>query len=382
MKLIKYCLLALLLNINFKADAQLISGVMQFINPVQEKDSNTLSFAYSNLFYIKDYEYFNSIQTGYTYFGTWQKPELVYQPNKWLRLHAGLLAQRDFGDHKFSKVRPVYSAQIQQKNFRFIFGTLEGNQSHDLIEPLLSYDKIIERPVEEGVQFKYNSHRFNADFWLDWEILQTENSDFPEEFNGGAAFSYTLTKPTSAWQVKIPVQFILPHKGGQLDTNSSAVSTVINTAQGLWVEWNNPDKESWLKQFRTDGYHAGYFHSESASPYPFNKGNGALVNLFLKSKWDISFLASYWGGSKFIAPRGAKIYESVSSISTLPDYYETSRQLLFLNMIYEKQLAPGLYIDARFSPYFDLKNKLREYSFQILLSYRDVFRLFTFKKKQ
>lgn len=360
---------------------QYISPAMEYKNPVMAEDSNTLSLSYSNLFYFRDYEYFNSIQTGYTYQGTWQKPELIYQPNAWLKVHAGLLAQRDFGDKSFSHVRPVFSLQIKRKNFRFLFGALEGNQSHGLIEPLMSYDKVIERPVEEGVQFIWDSKRLKADLWLDWEILQTVNSNAPEELAGGVSINYYLTKPGKPWQLSVPVQFILPHKGGQLDTNNSNVSTIINHAQGLSATWNDPSGGSFIRQFTAEGYHASYFHSKKANPYPFNKGNAALFNLHLKSKYGVAFLASYWYGHQFIAPHGAKLFSSISSITTLTDYYETNRQLLTLNLIYEKQLAPGLYIDARFSPYYDFKNNLTEYSFLFLLSYRNIFKLISFPRR-
>jgi len=138
------------------ANAQHISEAMQFSNPVKEKDSNSISFSYSNLFYFRDYEYFNKIQTGYTIFGTWQYPRIVIQPNKWLRLEAGALLQKDFGDNSFDKAFAMFSMQIQKKGFQFLFGTLESNQRHQLIEPLMQYDQVIERPIEEGFQVRLN----------------------------------------------------------------------------------------------------------------------------------------------------------------------------------------------------------------------------------
>jgi hypothetical protein len=380
MNFLKPLLTATIFMLAYTTSAQLISGAMIFENPLQAKDSNTLSLAYANAFYCKDYEYFNDIQTGYTYLGTWQRAELQYQPGKGLRLHAGLLAQRDFGDKRFSNVKPVFSLQLQHNNSRFIFGAIEGNQSHGLIEPLMSYDKIIERPVEEGVQYKLKTKKIALDFWLDWEILQKENDNHPEEFAGGTSLVYTLTQPGRPWQLKVPIQFILPHKGGQLDTNNSIVSTVINHAQGLWAEWNNPVKTAFLQQFRADAYHAGFFHSNEENPYPYNSGNGFLCNAYFKSKYNVALLATYWSGNSFVAPRGGKIFQSISSISGEESYAEKQRQLLFINLVYEKQIMPGLYIDARFTPYVDLKNKLKEYSFLLLFTYRDVFRLVNFKK--
>lgn len=182
------------------AGSQAISGAMQNANPVALKDTNSISLAYSNLFYFRDYEYVNPIQTGYTLFGTWQYPRLVVQPNTWLKLEAGALLQKDFGDKQLSRAWPVFSLQVQQKNYRVIFGALEGNQSHGLIEPLMSYDKVIERPIEEGLQVKVNTKRVTADLWLDWEIRQKENANVPEELTGGLSVVVDLSKPDNQWK--------------------------------------------------------------------------------------------------------------------------------------------------------------------------------------
>lgn len=354
---------------------------MQFINPVQAKDSNSFSVSYSTLSYFRDYEYFkDNIQTGYTYFGTWHYPRLVIQPTKWLKLEAGALIQKEFGEKVPQNARALFSLQVMQKNWRIIFGALESNLSHNLIEPLMGYDKIIERPVEEGFQIKYNSKRLMTDIWLDWEVRQTFNSNYPEELTGGLSFAYTLTEPGKPWQVKLPVQVIMPHKGGQLDTNHTTVSTVMNSAAGLAAEWNNPVKNGALKQFKVEGYYTGYSHFHKSNLYPFDKGRGILANVMLKSKIDIAFLATYWKGTKYIAPRGAPLYQSISSISGQGNYNLPERNLLLLSLLYEKELFPDFYVDARISPYIDLKKGYMEHSFLILFSYKNNFHIGRLKK--
>ncbi len=381
---IKPIVIALLLVISAQESwAQYISAAQQQKEQIQPEGNQTLSLAYSNLFYMKNYEYFNHIQEGYTYFGTWQRPELCYQPNDWLQLSVGFLAQHDFGEKKFSRLLPVYALQIQKNNFRFRFGTLEGNLNHGLIEPLMSYDKIIERPIEEGVQFLYKSKHFNTDLWLDWQVLQQKGDDFPEEFTGGAALKYTITKPEKSWQISVPLQFVLPHRGGQMDNNISEVSTVIDGAIGLNASWHNPKPLQFIQQVKADVYYANYFHSEKAkSPYPFNRGNGIMANAVIQSRWGLSLVGTYWKGHQFINPRGAPIYGSLTVVDKWPRYWEAERELLFVNLVYEKEILPNLFLDARMSPYYDFKNNLLEYSFQVLASYRNVFSLFKFKQHQ
>lgn len=376
-KNITSAILILLLTISPCIKAQYISRAMEFVNPIQEADSNSISLNYSNLFYLRDYEYFNKTQTGYTLFGNWSYPRVVIQPNKWLKMEGGALLQKEFGNKQLDRAWPVFSLQLQQKNFRFLFGVLEGNQSHRLPEPIMSYDKVIERPVEEGFQLKYNSKKINAEIWLDWELRQKENSNFSEELTGGFSFSYLLTNPDKHWNISVPVQIITPHKGGQLDTNHSPVYTIINSSIGVAAEWKNPDAKRWIKQTKFD---ISFFDFNLAKDvFIYKKGNGFLADFYLRSKWNLGFLASYWKGVNYIAPKGAGLYQSISSISG-SNYQEPERQLLFLNLLYENEFFPGFYIDCRYSPYIDLHNKLFEHSFLFLLSYRNNFKLGSLKK--
>lgn len=360
-------------------NAQYISRAMEFTNPVQEEDSNSIFASYSNLFYLRDYEYFNQIQTGYTLFGTWHYPRVAIQPNKWLKLEAGALMQKEFGDMRLSKTMAVFSLQIRSKKFRFLFGALEGNQSHRLIEPVMSYDKVIERPVEEGFQLKYNSKKIYADLWIDWELRQKINADYPEELTGGANFSYSITNPEKPWQVKTQLQLITPHKGGQLDTNRSAVVTMFNYAGGVAAEYSEKNRKRLLQQFRAEMFYTSQKTEHWQNNVLFRKGTGWLTNVYLRTRWNFAFLASYWQGHKFIAPRGSKIYQSISSLSG-SNYTEPERQLLFLNLIYEKEVYPGFFIDCRYSPLFDLHKSTYEHAWLMLLSYRNNFRLGRLKK--
>jgi hypothetical protein len=363
------------------ARAQHISGAMQSINPVNPADSNSISLSYSTLSYFRDYEYFkDNIQTGYTYFGTWHYPRLVLQPVKWLKLEAGALVEKEFGEKVPPPAKVMFSLQFIQKNLRILFGALESNQSHHLIEPLMGYDRIIERPVEEGFQIKFNTKKLESEIWLDWQLRQTVNSNYPEELTGGLSMAYRLTEPGKPWQVKLPLQVIMPHKGGQLDTNHTTVTTVMNSAAGVAAEWNNPGKSGGLKQVKLESYFAGYQHFHKSNLYPFNKGHGYLVNVLLKSKIDIGFLATYWKGSNYIAPLGAPLYQSISSISGQSNYIKPERNLLFLNLFYDRELFPHFFVDARVSPYIDLDKGFMEHSFLILFSYKNNFKIGRLKK--
>jgi len=380
----KYCVAIALIFIAISAPvrAQHISGAMQFSNPVAEADSNTFSVAYSTMNFFRDYEYFkNKIQTGETFFGGWHYPRLVVQPSKNLKLEGGVLIQQLFGEKVTQKPELHFSIQYQLKNLRLIFGTLESNLTHGYLEPLMGIDRSIQRPLEEGFQLKYNSKRIESDLWLDWMVRQTENSDYPEELTGGFTFKWRLTEPGKPWQVKLPVQLIAPHKGGQLDTNHTTVSTIVNEAIGLSSAWTNPNKKAFSKEFKAEAYFLGYTHFNANTELPYENGHGVMVSAMLRSKYDISLQATYWNGTKYISGWGAPLYQSVSHISGVPaNYAERSRQLLMLNLMFDKEILPHFYIDARLSPYIDLKQGFLEQSYLIFMSYKNTFRIARIKK--
>ncbi|MBL0337601.1 MAG: hypothetical protein IPP73_20455 [Chitinophagaceae bacterium] len=379
----KYCVAIALIFIAISAPvrAQHISGAMQFSNPVEPKDSNQFGISYSTLTYFRDYEYFkNEVQTGYTEFGSWHYPRLVIQPAKGLKLEAGALIKKDFGEKISQPARAMFSLQFRQKNWTIILGALESSLSHGLVEPLMGYDKAIDRPIEEGFQLKFNNAHIESDLWLDWSVRQYYNSDFPEELSGGLNFRWRLTKPGNAWQVKIPLQFVTPHKGGELDTNHAIVSTVFNSAMGLTAEYQNPNKNAFLKSFKAETFFTGYYHAHESNLYPKDKGSGLLANVMFRSKYDISFLATLWNGKNYIAPLGAPIYQSISYISGNGSYFEPTRKLLMLNLMYDKEIFPHFYVDARVSPFIDLKKGYLEHSFLIFFSYKNNFMLGKLKK--
>ena len=355
---------------------------MKFTNPVQPNDSNSFGISYSALSYFRDYEYFkNKIQTGSTAFGTWHYPRLYIQPSKNLRIEAGAFIRKDFGEKDPTPTRAMFSVQFKpQKNTTLIFGAIEGSLSHNLIQPLMQYDRIMDRPIEEGFQVKFKNERIWADAWIDWELRQTVNSNYPEELTGGLSFEYSITKPGKPWQLKLPLQFITPHKGGQLDTNSSAVITVLNTAAGLKAEWQNPRVEKFLQHFSMEAFYVGYSLDHANSFYPFDKGNGFLLNLLLKSKPGLGFNASYWNGKRFIAPKGNPILQSISSMPRFLTYTERERQLLVLNLFYEKEFVPGFFVYGSLNPYVNLNDRYMEHSFMILLRYQNNFRIGRLKK--
>jgi hypothetical protein len=365
---------------SFGVNAQFISKAQLFERPLEQKDSSSLSITYQNLFYLRDFEYYNKIQTGWTSFGTWHDTRLTLQPNKWVRFQAGLLLQKEFGDMALNRAIPFFSFQYQKKDTRLLFGILEGHQNHRLIEPLMQYDQTYLHPHEEGIQLKIDKKKYWLDVWLDWERRQLINDTNPEQLTGGISSTLNLNKPNAANQVKWVNQVIISHRGGQLSSQALPVSTTTNFAQGLWTEWNQTDPTNWLRQFRTDAYYVGYSLQGSNNLQIFDKGHAFLWNAAIQTKWNVFLVASYWNGHHFISSKGGQLYQSITSPVIRFAYSEPNRELFFINLGYEKELFPGFLMHARLTPYRDFNNSLNEVSAYVMFSYRGNFKLNKFKK--
>ncbi|RZJ87100.1 MAG: hypothetical protein EOO60_12590, partial [Hymenobacter sp.] len=109
--------------------------------------------------FFKDNEYFNDIVQGYTLFGTQLNPQLVYYPIKDLRLEAGVFLWKDFGNPQLRQVRPTFRATWTKGSQQFIFGNIRPHLNHNYIEPLLDFEQVILKPLEEGLQYRLNSKR-------------------------------------------------------------------------------------------------------------------------------------------------------------------------------------------------------------------------------
>jgi hypothetical protein len=117
-------------------------------------DKGDLRISLNAFTFFKDNEYFNDIVAGYTLSGTQLNPQLVYYPTKELRLEAGVFLWKDFGNPTLQQVRPTYRATWTHGSSQFIFGNIKANLSHGYIEPLLDFERVILKPLEEGVQYQ------------------------------------------------------------------------------------------------------------------------------------------------------------------------------------------------------------------------------------
>jgi len=358
--------------------AQLENNIFKIHNEIQLADTQQLKLRFDNLNYFRNNEYFGNIQEGYTLFGYQLQPELVYFPNANVRVAGGIFLMKDFGNPAYTQISPTFNIKLKKNDVSLLFGNLEANLNHRLVEPLYDFERLIYDKLEHGIQLKIEKPRLWLDAWMDWEKMIYHGSPFQEQFTAGFSSDINLLGAEKKLALSIPVQTMVSHKGGQIQLGGDSlglhnVLTQWNSAVGFSISYKFDN--SFLKEIKTDNYFVYYKDLSGTQTVAYREGTGAYLNLLVKTKF-IDVMLNYWNASSYIAPRGGPLYQSVSFDD--PSYTEKNRELLFLRLMYEKEFFKDLFFNVRFEPYQDFVEKRLEYSYSIYLTYRKDIKLAKF----
>ncbi len=370
MKKIIVLFLCIVMTYSIPSTAQINNTLLENLIVLNDSMQESVGISvYSNTFF-KNNEYFDKIAEGYTLFGTQLRTELFYTLNKHVKLQAGVYARKDFGNDNFTKVAPVLSVKIQKNGYSVIMGTLEGNVAHQLAEPIYNYERLILNHLENGLQIKADRKKIWADTWINWEVQQYLNSTFQEQLSVGHSSKTTLYENKKGWQIKLPVQFLVTHQGGQIDVDTNSLKTLANAATGIIIQYTNTNASAFIKSVTSENY-VTYFNDLSPSKtLNFKEGSAMYANVNVTSKYDIGVSAGYWSGMNYLAPRGGDLFKSEASIYGQKGYTEPNRNLLFLRLLYQRRIFDALNVDVRFEPYFDLNNDYFAYSYSVYFTYK------------
>lgn len=354
----KYILVALFIGLSpYFSFAQLENKLFQ---PVEKEQINHKLYGEIDFTgYFKNNEYFTNINPGRTYIGWQLFPKIAYIANKNTRIKGGFLFQKDFGID--STYRKAYLSLITKVgNWKFTFGSIDNTLKHQLIEPLLDYESYYNDRLEEGFEIEYQDSTKSMDLWIDWEEAITRNSANQERFFVGLKLDKKIT-PKNKVQVSLPFSSTFYHKGGSINNTDLKVSTRIGSSLGLQVKIPGEKNTIIL-----DNYGLFSYDFSPSLSHTFQDGYGIYSNLGIQRK-KMTYLLSYWYGQEFYSPKSGPLYNSTSIEGQ--QITERVRELLFLRMVYTKEMHKGLQIDVRLEPYYDLQNLNFEYAFGLALRY-------------
>jgi hypothetical protein len=344
-------------------------------NRIRPADSLSKAFYFNfyNFNYVRNYEYSNKFHDGYTLYGTQVEPQLVYYAHPNLAITAGAYLRKDFGNEGIKDVQPLFSLKYHKKDLTLIFGTLEGNIQHNYIEPIYNFERKITTPIEYGTQLLVERENFQLDSWIAWQKMIYKGDAAKEEIVGGLITETTLLK-TGAWKLSVPAQFLAYHQGGQIDLlKEIPLTTLFNGATGLKLHKTIGLN---VREIFTDNYIALYKDFSPTKTRAYQGGFGLWLNAGVNTKWG-NLVASYWKGNNFLTIKGMPLYQSVSETLYDEGFRQSSRNILALRYVYQKELIPKLYLDVRFEPHVDLNNSAKnlEFNHSLFLTYKESFRL-------
>jgi len=358
--------------------AQVNNSLLEYQTVISDSTEERVMLSMESRSFFRNNEYFGQIATGYTLMGTQLIPQLAYQAGKHIRLQGGVFLQSDFGNQNLRQTSPVLTLKMQKNGYSFLFGTLEGNLSHRLLEPLYNYERYMQQPLENGLQIKVDKPRIWSDTWLNWEVMQYLGSPYQERFSAGHSSVFTLVNQPQL-KVRIPVQGLVTHRGGQIDTVSTPLETLLNASAGFSLSWY---PGGFFRELRTDNYAVLYRDLSPSKQTTFTSGGGFYLNATAVSRYDVSAMLAYWKGNTYYSGRGAYLFQSIASSYGTKGFVQRDRSLLFLRLLYQKPVYKGLSVDVRFEPYYDLGSSLFEYSYALFLTYKRDFELFNLSKRK
>ena len=354
---------AILLFIPCFVKSQIDYPIFKTKNDFNIADSGKLSFRLDNINYGYNTEYFGNIPLSGTWLGYQLVPELQYQPTKRFQLRAGLYLQKEFGRTEYTTVAPTFTAKVFLKHSTFLIGTLDGNLSHNYIEPLYDYKLYFTQRIEDGLQYLVHTKYYSHDFFLNWRRAIHVGDPFREELDLGYTAHITLYNNNKI-QIGIPIQAIQTHKGGQISVSTDHLQTLMDIATGISAGF---DLNNFLKRIEIENFYVGYKALSGGQYLPYDKGNGYLAHVLFKFEPSLDLDLRYWSGNGFINPRGGPLFQSVSE--KIPGLTERYRNLFFVSGIYDKEIFKKVNVDLRFTPYYDFGEKILEYSYEVYLRY-------------
>jgi hypothetical protein len=272
---------------------------------------------------------------------------------------------KDFGNDKFSAIQPTFKVTIKKDSTTFRFGNINGNLNHQLVDPLYSFENIINYNQENGFQLSKQKNGKFFDLWVDWQKMIYQNSPFKEEIWGGMHFRPVILK-NNKFQMRLPIQFTAYHKGGQITLDNRPLITNFNTAIGIETIWNRTGK---FKKIALQNYILGY-KQQTNMVKEIKSGMGMYLNATFERK-GFNTMITYWKGDSFYANKGYDIYQSVNKNNEAK--FEKNRNLLIFKIYRDFKILDNMYLTARFEPYYDFNQAIFEHSEGLFITYKEMF---------
>jgi len=327
--------------------------------PPCDNCNRELSIRLESTSFLKNNEYFSDFTKGFTGIGLFIKPTIEYYLTDKTKINTGVYLLKYSGIDKFSQSIPIVTIEQKLvKNLDLVIGSIYGTLNHELKEPLYRFDRYYQDNVEYGIQLLYNSSNIKSDFWINWERFIFKNDPFQEVFETGSVTDFKILS-SGKFETHIPLQMVIFHKGGQIDSSPDNEIILFNGMSGLRFDYKNA--KSILS------FEPSFFWYENAGTEEpednhrlFEPGMGMYLNLKYKNKF-LSSSVGYWSADKFIAPKGEYLFMSISE--KYSHVYEPNRKLLTAKLGLEHNISESIKIMLRSDGYYDINKSDFSFSY-------------------
>ncbi len=314
--------------------------------------------------YFKNNEYTNDFTRGFTGIGYLAKPELSLYLTDKLRISGGALIQQYSGRDTLEMVLPVFRMQYAfDESLQLVLGNIYGNLNHGLKEALFRYDRLYTDNMEYGFQLLGKHDRYNFDLWLNWQEFIKPGDNFQEAFQIGLVSSVLIMNGNI--RIRWPFQFLLHHRGGEIDVSPSPVSTEWNLYSGLRLEKSLSENAFIYFEPSYYIYSGNTLPASMLSSIAFSDGNAWSIEMgYQDSDWTASF--SYWNADGFFAQGGESLYFSVSDYDEF--FVDLSRSLIKAQIFWQNRISSEVNLELGLDAYYDTENDHLAHAFRIMLA--------------
>ena len=321
--------------------------------------------------FLRDAEFSAPQTPGYTAVGFFAEPTVQRSIGTFGHATFGLHLASAAGYQGLHTWQPLVRIECTpNQNLRLVMGTLYGNLSHGLYEPMLDRERYIYAHQEEGVQLLayIKSLRWCTDTWLHWENLLEPWQMDQERFtlatsNVITPIAYSSQDSSFRFQASIPFSFLGSHRGGQFSALDTCIESLFTESLGLTLMFDcgshsSPKLGEVPAGRRSVSISAPFFFYQDISPVKcqaYDNGYGFWPQMtvdYRTAGFHLLGGAGYWLGHQYIAPRGGYLFQSVSWDD--PDFRQPDRRMATARIALEYAFADDFRLGADAEAYYDV----------------------------
>ncbi|MFW5974926.1 MAG: hypothetical protein ACOCQ6_01835 [Bacteroidota bacterium] len=287
--------------------------------------------------FFKNNEFFADQAEGYTLTGNHITSFLNYRLGDRASLNTGVHFRYYHGMDSLAEVAPFISLHLKPGQFTDItLGSYRLNEQYGVSTVLLFDEHRLTDYTGEGVRASIHKIHLWMDAWIDWEKFILHGDPFREEFQAGLSGDWTFLDLSSS-SLSLISQWLVEHKGGQIDNSVLPVSTVLNTHHGLVFRHDFPP--GFLTYGKVSLGYFTYRDINGNAPWTHEEGNAMQAKLKLNLKQH-SLSGGYFEAEEFMAPYGHPLFQT-SDLNN-PEKHFQHLEMLHAGYHFQQQFYEGL----------------------------------------